>query len=721
MPELIITEKPSTAQKIAAALADKKPEAHKEGKVSYYTLSHGGKEITVACAVGHLFGLAEKNKKGWGYPVFDVEWKPVYVTDKKAKHTKAYIDIIKTLSKGVKEFTIGTDFDVEGEVIGYNILRFICNKHDARRMKFSTTTSEDLLEAYEHAWPHIDQLQADAGLTRHTLDFYYGINLSRALTLSVKQATGMFKILSSGRVQGPALKILADREKEIMEFIPVPFWRVELITPELSAFHINDRFWKKGEADAVLEKTRGQKAIVDKLERKQFQQEPPHPFDLTALQIEAHKQFGISPKETLDIAQSLYTNSYISYPRTSANQLPPTIGYHKLLMKISKIPEYAELCKELLKKKELKPNNGDKTDRAHPAIYCTGENPKTLKEREAKIFDLIARRTLASFSDPATRETMSVLVDVNGEKFETRGTRTVIPGWHKVYGPYAKFEEIEMPSLQERQELEVKEIKRHDLETSPPKRYTTASLIKVLESKNLGTKATRSEIIDHLFRRNYVSGQQAIEVTDLGLATVKTLEKYCPEIIDESLTAQIEQEMEDIREQKKKGEEIIEEVRAVLTKVLAKFKDNETKIGESLSKATIETRQKESIVGKCGKCGSDLRILFSKRFHSHFVACCGYPECKTTYSLPQGLPKPTEKFCPECNFPMVMIIRAGKRPFDYCINKMCPNKVRWREEQEKKKAAALESQNAVAGQAAMKPKRIRKKATSAKKEAPLSL
>ncbi|MBU4242143.1 MAG: DNA topoisomerase I, partial [Nanoarchaeota archaeon] len=694
MSELIITEKPSTAEKIAKILADKSPKIHKVEKIKYYELEHKGKKIFVACAVGHLFGLAEKNKHGWTYPVFEVEWKPAYEVNKFSQYTKPYITLLKKLAKESKEFTIATDFDIEGEVIGYNILRYICNKEDAKRMKYSTTTDEELLESYEKAWKHIDSLQAEAGVTRHTLDFYYGINVSRALTLAIKNATGMFKILSSGRVQGPALKILARREEKIKKFIPEPFWRIEAITEKFGAWHVEDKFLDKKKADDVVKKTKGKDALIEDIDKREFKQLPPNPFDLTALQIEAHKVLGMAPKETMQLAQKLYVNSYISYPRTSSNQYPTALNYEKMLKNLSKNPHYKKLCDELLKKKELIPNNGKKTDAAHPAIYCTGVVPKKLGAREAKIYDLIARRMLATFSELATRETVTIILDINKEKFHVKGTRTIEPGWHTFYGPYLRLEEVELPKLEKGQELKVKEIKRHDLETQPPKRYTAASIIKKLESLNLGTKATRSEIIDHLFQRNYVR-DKSIEVTDLGMITIKTLKKYCPEIIDEELTGEFEKDMEDIREKKKKGKEILEEAKKFLTTVLEKFKKNEKAIGKALGEATKKTRDEESIVGKCKKCGSNLRILYSKRFKSRFVACSGYPNCKTTFSLPQGIPKPSDKFCEECGFPLVMIIRAGKRPFFYCINKECPAKERWRQEQAKLKEAEAKTKELV--------------------------
>ena len=227
MYELIICEKPAAAKKIAESLADGKAIKENNQGVPFYKLTHNNKDIVVACAVGHLFGLSEKEKKGWAFPVFDIEWKPVAETSKKSAFTKKYLNTIKKLAKDANSFTVATDYDVEGEVIGLNVIRYACKQKDSNRMKFSTLTKPDLIEAYEHKKSHIDWGQAESGETRHFLDWYNGINYSRALTAAIK-STGAFKIMSTVRVQGPALKIIVDREKEIKAFKPVPFWQIRL-------------------------------------------------------------------------------------------------------------------------------------------------------------------------------------------------------------------------------------------------------------------------------------------------------------------------------------------------------------------------------------------------------------------------------------------------------------------------------------------------------------
>jgi len=677
MYELIVTEKPAAALKIAEALADGKPIKENYQGVPYYKVTYGKKDIIVACAVGHLYGLAEKVKKGWTFPVFDIEWKPVAETTKSSAFTRKYLNTLKKLSKDANSFTIATDFDIEGEVIGLNVVRYICKQKDANRMKFSTLTKDELRESYQNKNKHLDWGQAEAGETRHFLDFYNGVSYSRALTSAIK-TTGAFKIMSTGRVQGPALKIIVDREKEIKSFVSKPFWQLQLTgdyqNQTIVALHKDDKIWEKNKAEELFEKTKNQKkTIVEKVERKQFSQMPPFPFDLTSLQVEAYRCFGIQPKETLEIVQELYTSGIISYPRTSSQQLPPSIGYKKILSELGKNKEYYELIKNLLKISKLFPNNGKKTDPAHPAVFPTGITPEGLNDREFKIYDLIVKRFVSTFADNAVRETITVDLNCNSEIFIAKGTRTLEKGWHKFYEPYVRLEEIELPDFKQNDAIDVKKIELLSKETQPPKRYTPASIIKELEKRNLGTKATRSEIVDTLFQRGYVYGK-AIEATNLGISTIETLEKYAPKIIDEELTRHFELEMEKIREGQSKKEEILEEAKDAITKILADFKKNQKEIGTELQKANRETQDEMSFLGVCPVCKEgNLHIRRGKKWY--FAACSKYPDCKAIFNLPSNaLLKPAKKECDVCKYPMITAIKKGKRPQEFCVNPECETK-----------------------------------------------
>lgn len=691
MYELIVTEKPAAALKIAEALADGKPIKENYQGVPYYDITHGKKDIVVACAVGHLYGLTEKVKKGWIFPVFDIEWKPVSETTKNFAFTKKYLNTIKKLAKNANEFTVATDYDQEGEVIGLNVIRFACNQKDANRMKFSTLTKDELRESYKNKNKHLDWGQAEAGETRHSLDWINGINYSRALTAAIK-STGTFKIMSTGRVQGPALKIIVNREREIKAFISKPFWQIELIgefnKQQIIAWHKEDKFWDKSKADEVINKTKNEKeAKLDNLDKKRFNQIPPFPFDLTSLQVEAYRCHNISPKETLEIAQELYTSGCISYPRTSSQQLPAAIGYKKILNELSKQKNYFELAKVLIRKSKLLPNNGKKTDPAHPAIYPTGIIPGGLTERESRLYDLIVKRFLATFGDNAIRETMIADIKCNNEIFIAKGTRTIEKGWHEFYAPYVNLEEIELPNMRIGDTIKIDEIELISKETQPPKRFTPASIIKELEKRNLGTKATRSEIVDTLFQRGYVHGK-SIEATNLGISTIETLEKYCPKILDEELTRHFEVEMDKIRESQQKKEVILEDAKDAITKIISDLKKNQKEIGADLQKANRETQDEMSFLGICPICKEGNLNLRRGKFGA-FVSCNKYPDCKTIFSIPRNaLIKSAKKNCEVCNFPKVLAIKKARQPLEFCLNPKCPSKNVEGEAGEKAKAIA---------------------------------
>lgn len=676
---LIISEKPAAAKKIAEALADGKIARIGDKTTPAYQFTHNNKEIIIAPAVGHLYGLAEKEKKGYSYPVFEIEWKPLSEISKSALFSKKYLDALKKYAKEANEYYVSTDKDVEGELLGWNILKFACKQKNAKRMEFSTLTKPDLVRAFENPKPTVDSPLIEAGETRHYLDYYYGINLSRALMSAIKKA-GTFKILSSGRVQGPALKIIVEREKEIKAFKPTPYWQLQMTgeyqTTEFEAFHEADKIWEQKKAEEIHSKIKNEKtAIITSVQREQYQQAPPTPFDLTTLQTEAYKCLGISPKMTSDIAQNLYTQGYISYPRTSSQVLPQSLGFSGILKLLAKQTIYAGLIADLLQttKGKLEPNNGKKTDPAHPAIFPTGITPKFTDAKPAKLYDLIVKRFLATFSPSATRETLTVKLTAKEEIFIAKGTRTVEKGWHYWYAPYIKLEEATLPAFKEKETVAVKKIDLLAKETTPPKRYTPSSIIKELEKRNLGTKATRAEIVETLYDRNYVAGE-SVQATDLGIKITEILEKFVPEMIDEEMTRHFELDMEEIQEGKTNKEKVLLEAEEVITKILAKFKTKEKEVGEDLQKTFADTKAFLITVGACPFCKKGNIILRKGKF-GRFLACDTYPECKTTIKIPPyGSIKIIDKQCTTCNYPILSVGRKAKSPKEACINPECATK-----------------------------------------------
>lgn len=238
---------------------------------------------------------------------------------------------------------------MEGSLIGYSILRYACNgkENTAKRMKYSTLTKAELEKAYEKPLAHLDFALIEAGLTRHEVDWLYGINLSRALTFAAKRWSGRYSTLSTGRVQGPTLRLLVAREREIRCYVPTACWRiyakVKIKDEFFEAEYEKETIERKAEADAVLQDCKGKSGVIKQVSMRKSQIPPPIPFDLGALQVEAYRLFGYAPRRTSDIAQRLYLDALISYPRTSSQKLPPSIGYGQILNGLKGEPVYRKL------------------------------------------------------------------------------------------------------------------------------------------------------------------------------------------------------------------------------------------------------------------------------------------------------------------------------------------------------------------------------------------
>lgn len=692
---LIITEKPAAAAKIATALSDAtdKKITTKDG-VNYYEFYKGFRKYIVGCAVGHLFGIQQIAKRG-PFPNFEVEWQPAHQKGRSA-FTKKYLTTLKKLAKGADEFIVATDFDVEGEVIGWNVIRFVCKQKDAKRMKFSSLTKEALDESFENLLPTINWGAAIAGETRHYIDWFYGINLSRGL-MKALSSTGTFRILSIGRVQGPALKIIADKEKEINEFKSEPFWQIflqvkDIKNQKIEVKHPKDIF-KKSELLKFkhLKGKKGQATTTIKEETLAA----PIPFDLTTLQTEAYRHHGSTPSQTMKVAQKLYLAGMISYPRTSSQQYPPAIGYDKILKRLKK---YTTQVRYAVKKN---PTEGKKTDPAHPAIYPTGEIKK-ISEVDKKIYDLIVKRFISCFCDVAKVENKRIKVVVNNLDFGIKGVQIREKGWINVYP--SSIKESKVSTMEE--EVDVLEIRTEEKETQPPRRYSAASLVKELEKRGLGTKATRAAIIETLYSRGYAR-EKSIEVTELGMRMVETLEKYSPIILDEKLTKEMTEELEKIevakKNFKKMEEDILDDAKKAVSKIAKDMSKHLDAMGKSLADANAivwEQEREANTMSECPVCHKgNLRVMYGKRFSRYFVSCDAYPDCKTIYSLPpKGMMKPARmskkaageagkeegalETCEECGFPMVMSFQKGRAPWKFCFNPKCKTN----EEAMKKKA-----------------------------------
>jgi DNA topoisomerase-1 len=662
MPTLIITEKPIACQKIVRAISDNAKRKLVRG-VTIYAFKLGKDKYYAVPAVGHLFNL--KHKKGAKLPIFDVEWAPSYELREDAYYTKKYYDAFQSLKDKVDKFIVATDFDTEGSVIAYTILKQLFNKSDAQRMKFSTLTKEDLEHAFKHRNKHLNRGMINAGELRHMIDYYWGVNSSRALMKSIKKA-GRFKILSIGRVQGPMLKVLHDREIEIEKFKPEPYWEVSITFEGVKALH-QEKLWDKKKADSVYKAAKKGEAVITKVSLREHLQNPGAPFNLTLLQTEAYQHLGLLPSKTLQTAQKLYEHGLISYPRTSSQKLPPTIKYKRLIKKIGQQSKYDVLCSKLLEK-ELKPVEGKKTDPAHPAIYPTGDK-HALRGRELKLYDLIVKRFLGAFSEPAQKESTTYVLNSAGIEFVAHGRRTLEKGWLAYYD-YALEDDFELPKHEEGDKVKTSKPKKHSKKTQPPGRYSQVAIIKLMDKEGIGTKATRSEILKTLYDRGYITGK-SITVTELGKTVTEIFSKYSPAILSQNLTSEVEKQMDLVEQGKLRKEKVLGHSKRALKSIITDFDKHDSSIGKEL----VHAIKDDSHLGKCAKCGGNLVIIRSRRTGKRFVGCDSYPKCTNSYPLPQsGKVENLHKACDKCGRPMIKLIRKRKKPWELCVNPSCPTK-----------------------------------------------
>ena len=280
--------------------------------------------------------------------------------------------------------------------------------------------------------------------------------------------------------------------------------------------------------------------------------------------------------------------------------------------------------------------------------------------------------------DPVKRQGISVIVKVNGHKFRANGRRILEPGWLLSFGKYVKYEEVELPDIKEGDEIEVKEINIKEAYEDPPPRYNQASLLSWMEKENIGTKATRADIISTLYDRGYISGER-IELTELGFSVVETLMESVPKILSVSMTKEVENSLNSIEIGKIDSFKVIEMGVEQLLPVLMELHRNFERASDSLYRGFLSSVRQRNILGNCPICKiGKLTIIRSRRTGKRFVGCTNYKNgCRASAPLPaKGLIKPTNRTCPACGWPIVYVFFKGRRPWSLCLNPKCPNKVK---------------------------------------------
>lgn len=676
---LIITEKDNAASKIAKILAKGKVSQSTFFKVPYYTLvDRNGEETCVIGLKGHVLQV--------DFPEEYADWRKVdpealiEAPLVKEVTAKAVVKAVKKLAAEADSLVIATDYDREGELIGLEALQIASEvnpqlERHVRRARFSSLTEAEILRAFGHL-EHLSYPLAMAGEARQDIDLIWGATLTRFVSLSTGRLGNQF--LSVGRVQSPTLALIVKREKERRAFVPEPYWVVtvdlaaDVAGHELfTAVHAEERFLLEERARQVFEKLRGP-ARVTGLKTQSRRVARPAPFNTTTF-TSAATGLGLSAAAAMSVAEDLYMDGLISYPRTDNTVYPASLQLREILTMLTQ-GEFAAEAQTLLTKTKLLPSKGTKKTTDHPPIYPTDvPAPGSLDDRHKKVYELVVRRFLATLADDAVVESTRIDLDVDGEPFVVRGQRVTEPGWMAYY-PYSRQKDTEVPGVKEGDSCRLVDKHLDERETQPPPRYGQGTLIELMEKYNLGTKATRHTIIQNLYERGYIRGNP-IEPTEMGIKMVEALEEYAPTIASPDMTAQLEVDMDRITERSLTKDEVVDHSRKLLRQAYKSLECNRELVARRIVEGIVE----DTVVGQCPKCGSRLRVIRSRASKKRFVGCEGYPACDMTYPLPQrGAVIPTDEVCPACGSPRVRIV-AGRRPWLLCLDPDCPTKQQYRE------------------------------------------
>lgn len=717
--ELIITEKNDAAKQIANLLAVGKPKADKVYNTPVYRFTRDGHDCVAIGLRGHILGvdfpddLVYSKKNGWvgldadgqiidapdvpaslPTPPWESKRKPftaegislkswkipalpylTYAPLIKLPAEKDIIRSLKNLAKKADTIVIGTDFDREGELIGLDAISVVRDANpDApiTRARYSAFVKKEIEDAFSDAGlTELDYDLAHAGESRQYIDLIWGAVLTRYLTL-VKYS-GFGNVRSSGRVQTPTLALVVAREKEREAFVPEDYW---VITGQAApkgaaddAFevtHATARFKVGAEANGVMDRIRDAKvATVTAIDKKRRSSNPPAPFNTTSL-MAAASSIGIKPARCMRIAESLYMAGLTSYPRVDNTVYPAGLDFGGVLKTLAKVPELREQAEKLLAKGSFKPTRGKQEDTDHPPIYPTGAaDPDKLRPEEWKLYNLIARRFMATLSDPAIIEGTKVTLDVAGESFNARGNVLVVPGYRAVY-QYGMKKDEQMPALEQGQQLDFSKPNCAHKQTEPPARYSAGKLIQEMEANGLGTKATRHDMIERLYSRRYIVNDP-IEPTQLGLAVIEALQKFAPHITTPSMTAELEDEMTQIAKGKKQRDEVVLHSRKLLGDIMDELIPAKDQVSDAIADAVVA----DSKVGTCPKCGGDLCVKSSAKTRSSFVGCNSWPDCDVTYPLPQGKYDAAEEPCPVCGGPQIKVTPFRAKAYTHCLDPEC--------------------------------------------------
>ena len=778
---LIITEKNNSADKISKILGGS-PKAEKSYSIPFYTWTDdSGVEQTAIGLKGHVMNPAFPEEfKSWR----GVE--PRALIDAELTKVATQLNVVKALKKLAKTATsivIATDFDREGELIGMEVLEELLIdqpqlKEGVTRARYSALTKEEITDSFNNL-TELSEPLARAGEARQDIDLIWGATLTRFVSLAAGRLGSSY--LSVGRVQSPTLMLIVDRELERRAHVPHDYWEVYSewghADGSFVAHHLTDKFMAEFDNDTADEAARGaasaiaQKAaeaavsgttnpgVVRSLEARKNTRQPPTPFNTTAFTTAA-SNLGITPSRAMRVAESLYMDGFISYPRTDNTVYPPSLPVDQLVRSFVARPEFA--AAKFLLDAPLVATRGKKETTDHPPIHPTQAiNPAGLEETERKIYELVVRRFLATFAPAAVSESTRANIEAGSETYFIRGNVLVVPGFVAIY-PYGRRADEELPKLEEGQELQMADRGAwlEKKETPPPSRIGQGKLIEMMEERGLGTKATRHEIIQKLLDRGYAHGNPP-EPTETGIAMARAFKEFATRISTPDMTAELEADMDRIAN----GEISKDEVVALSRKMLHEAYDGMEQHKEELARTIWDGMNADRVLGPCWKCREKnrrneageinrVRIIRAKKSGKRFVGCEGWlppdedgvPDpnaCDVTFGIPQrGELIRLEDECSICGkTPRVKVIGSGfqgrGRPWNLCLNDDCPSMAEMRAKRVEREAAkaakeaaeelanpgakaAAEAKAKAAKTAKKKPakKKPAKKKTTAKKKAP---
>jgi DNA topoisomerase I len=656
---LIVAEKNISARRIAQILAEgHKVVEKKDAGVSTYSFG----DTTTVGLRGH---------------VVEVDFEPGYENWRSEKYTprslidaktikvpteKRIVALLQKLSRHADRVTIATDFDTEGELIGkeaYELIRAVNKNVKVDRSRFSAITPQEIKSAFANT-TDLDFALASAGEARQSIDLMWGASLTRFISLAARR--GGNNILSVGRVQSPTLSMIVDREKEIEKFVPEKYWQLGLLTEktgeQIEARHTNGRFKEQKAAELARDRTK-EPLVVTEVKEGTKQDRSPSPFDTTTF-IVAAARLGYSAANAMRIAEELYMNGYISYPRTDNTVYPASLDLNGVLATLRNSP-FKKDVEWTIAHRRPEPTRGKKSTTDHPPIHPAGVATKDgIGDEAFRIYELVLRRFLATLAPDALWKTLKINFDAGGESYTTTGGNLLEPGWHAVY-PFSEAKETILPGFIVGEKLPIRKVSLDEKETMPPARYTQSKLIQRMEELGLGTKSTRHEVIAKLVSRKYVEGNP-LRPTLVGRVVTEALELHADAITRPDMTQTIESHMQQIKESKSTSDDVIKESRRMLHAAFDQLEANEQVIGDDIRNRTAE----ELNLGKCPVCGGTLAIKHL-RGSTQFIGCSRYPECTFNIGLPVtmwGWAVRTDDICEKHHLHFVRLVRKGARPWD---------------------------------------------------------